>query len=118
MAVVVIRRYDKFFANLLLHADAETVRERRAETIVDTRRQNLSGNRTVGQSPEWTPEKESRSLADGGTGRVRILLRIEARQLLYVRDVYDGVRGNQCMSRRHYSIKTIDADKQLRNAAG
>src|SRR6185503_20654759 len=116
--MVVVRRYDKFFADLLLHTDAETIGERRAKSTVDTRRQNLCGNRTVRQSPKWTPEKEPGSFADRSTRGIRILLRRESRELLYVRNIYNGIRGNQCMSGSHHSVKPIDADKQLRHSAG
>src|SRR5689334_20585751 len=115
--MIVVSGDDQIFADFLLHADAETVRERCGESAVDVRRQNLCGNRGMRQSAERSPEKEAGRFADRDAGGVRVLLRSEARQLLYVRDVDYGVRGNERVSWRHHFVETIDADEELRNSA-
>src|SRR5215467_995992 len=109
--MVIIYGHDEIPRELALYTEAKAVGKGRAKTAVNTRRKNLCRNGSVGQSTEWSPEKEAGRLADSHARLIHKLLRRQPRQGLNIGNIDDRVRRNLSVSRGHNSVQSINADK-------
>src|SRR5713226_603510 len=101
VAMVVISLNHDLLRNLSLHAEMKRTGVRCLEARVNgNRNQKNSRNRKVhGEVAKASPEEKPRLLADCGTGCIRELLRIKARQGLHVVQAHYGVGRDRGMAR-------------------
>ena len=95
------------------------VRRREARVDRDRDREDAGIQKVDGQVAEPAPREESRLPAYRLTGRVGELLRGQARQLLYVVQIHDGIGGNRRMAGSHHTVQMIGTEqRQTGNRTG
>src|SRR5580765_8712386 len=96
--MMVIRLKNNVLCYLTLYADAERESVRRSECTIHCRGEILRREKRVLEYAKMAPFKISRMLADRQTGLVRVLLRSESGECLYVAYVDDSIGRYRSMA--------------------